>query len=59
MILSAAEIKDIRTGMATSWTNILCDSHEELRKERDEALAKIRKLILEKATVRETKECEY
>jgi hypothetical protein len=54
MILSAQEVKDIRVGMSTNWVNILCDSHEELRKERDELRDKIRRIILEKVTIRET-----
>jgi len=59
MILSPKEIQDIRKGNNASWTDILCDSHEELRKERDEYKEKVRRLVLEKATIRETKDCEY
>lgn len=54
MILSPQEIEDIRKGNNASWTNILCDSHEELRRERDEIKEKLRRTILDKVTIRET-----
>ena len=59
MILSPQEVRDIRKGNNASWTDILCDSHEELRRERDELRERARKLLLEKVTIRETKDCEY
>lgn len=38
------------------WILQLCFSHEELRKERDEWRDKYKRLAVEKATIRETKE---
>jgi len=55
MIYSSEQVKSFRQATAkNSHIEHLCDSHEELRKERDYLLERVRVLVLEKATVRET-----
>lgn len=56
-VLTESQIKDIVSGNGgINWILQLCDSHEELRRERNDLLLKCRNLILEKATIREKKE---
>ena len=56
-VLSVEQIKDILDSNTDSnWIIQLCLSHEQLRQERNDLIAKCRKLLLEKVTVRETPE---
>ena len=55
MILSKAQVEDIRKGNSDSnWITRFCESHEELRKEKEELEVKIRQLMVKRVTVRET-----
>jgi hypothetical protein len=55
MILTEKQVEDIKLGNGDSnWIKKFCESHEELRKERDELQLKIRRVLLERATIRET-----
>ena len=56
MVLSKEHIGVIVEGNGdSSFILQLCNSHEELRKERDELRDKFKRIIVEKATIRETK----